>query len=93
MPLLKNNVVVADTWIHLGAEDALPVTGDIVVLFPRLLKDKLEVLFSRPDDRGFPERMGEIDEPRLLPGKVIVPGMTGSAPRAGQEAQHNNRAE
>jgi uncharacterized protein (DUF934 family) len=39
MPLLKNNVAVADTWIHLGADDALPATGDIVVPMARLQKD------------------------------------------------------
>jgi uncharacterized protein (DUF934 family) len=39
MPLLKNNVLVADTWIAVGAEDPLPDEGDIVVPFARLLKD------------------------------------------------------
>jgi hypothetical protein len=39
----------------------------------RLLKDKPEVLFGRPDDRACLEGMGEIYEPRLLPGKTIIP--------------------
>jgi uncharacterized protein (DUF934 family) len=39
MPLLKNNVAVSDTWIHLGADDAFPAAGDIVVPLARLVKD------------------------------------------------------
>lgn len=58
MPLLKNNVLIADTWLHAGAEDVLPASGDIVVPFARLLKEwetlnahpgKLGVLFGNAD--------------------------------------------
>jgi hypothetical protein len=46
-----------------------------------LLKNEPEVLFSRPNNRVYPERMGEINEPRLLPSKTIKLGMTGSTSR------------
>jgi hypothetical protein len=36
--------------------------------------------------------MGEIDEPRLLQGKTLKPGMTGSASRTSQQAQPNKPA-
>ncbi len=39
MPLLKNNTLISDTWIHAGAESQLPEAGDIIVPFARLLKD------------------------------------------------------
>ena len=31
MPLLKNNVLVPDTWISVETEGELPATGDVVV--------------------------------------------------------------
>jgi hypothetical protein len=37
MPLLKNNVLVADTWINTEAEGELPAAGDVIVPFARLL--------------------------------------------------------
>ena len=55
MPLLKNNVLISDTWIHAGTDDQLPEAGDVIVSFARLLKDfdtlskrqgKLGVVFS-----------------------------------------------
>ena len=39
MPLLKNNTLISDTWIHAGAEDQLPEAGDVIVPFARLLKE------------------------------------------------------
>jgi len=39
MPLLKLQGFVNDAWIHLGAEDTLPASGDIVVPYARLLKE------------------------------------------------------
>lgn len=58
MPLLKNNTLISDTWIHAGAEDQLPEAGDVIVSFARLLRDfetlskrtgKLGVVFSNVD--------------------------------------------
>ena len=39
MPLLKNNTLISDIWIHAGADDQLPEAGDVVVPFARLLAD------------------------------------------------------
>lgn len=39
MPLLKNNVLVTDTWIAVGADEPLPVDGDIVVPLTRLVAE------------------------------------------------------
>lgn len=39
MPLLKNNVFVADAWVNLGDEDALPELGQVTVSFARLQKE------------------------------------------------------
>jgi uncharacterized protein (DUF934 family) len=39
MPLLKSDGFVQDSWIHLGADDPLPASGDIVVPYARLLKE------------------------------------------------------
>jgi uncharacterized protein (DUF934 family) len=58
MPLLKNNALISDTWIHAGAEDRLPEAGDIIVPFARLIKEfdllsqrggKLGVILSNVD--------------------------------------------
>jgi hypothetical protein len=58
----------------------------------RLLGNELKTLFSRPHNRVRPERMSEINEPRLLPGKMITPRMTGHAPRGNQKTQYNKPA-
>ena len=47
MPLLKNNVLVADTWINAEADGDFPASGDVIVPFARLLKDWGE-LSARP---------------------------------------------
>ena len=58
MPLLKNNTLISDTWIHAGTEDQLPEAGDVIVSFARLLRDfetlskrtaKLGVVFSNAE--------------------------------------------
>lgn len=58
MPLLKNNHLVQDTWIAVGLDDPLPVQGDILVPFARLLREfetlsrragKLGVVFANVD--------------------------------------------
>lgn len=33
MPLLKNNTLISDTWIHAGADGELPNAGDVIVPF------------------------------------------------------------
>lgn len=58
MPLLKNNVLVPDTWVAVGAEETVPDGGNVIVSFARLLKDfealskrsgKLGVVFTNVD--------------------------------------------
>ena len=58
MPLLKNNTLISDTWIHAGADDQLPEAGDVIVPFASLLREfeslskrsgKLGVVFSNVD--------------------------------------------
>jgi uncharacterized protein (DUF934 family) len=44
MPLLNGHGFVNDAWIHLGLEDPLPASGDIVVPFARLLKEWEQIL-------------------------------------------------
>ncbi len=39
MPLLKDNAFIADSWNHLGTDDVLPDTGNIIVPFDRLTKE------------------------------------------------------
>jgi uncharacterized protein (DUF934 family) len=51
MPLLKNNTLISDTWIHAGADDVLPEAGDVVVPLARLIKD-WESLNGRPGKLG-----------------------------------------
>ena len=51
MPLLKNNSLVPDIWIHAGADDQLPEAGDVVVPFARLVKE-WDVLSRRPGKLG-----------------------------------------
>ena len=63
MPLLKNNVLISDTWIHAGAEDELPNAGDVIVPFARLLRDWGE-LSARPGRLGV--RFGNTDRAEAL---------------------------
>jgi len=63
MPLLKNNVLVPDTWIGAEAEGDLPPTGDIIVSFARLLKEWGE-LSQRSGKLGL--RLSNTDRPEAL---------------------------
>ena len=63
MPLLKNNVLVADTWINAEAEGELPAAGDVIVPFARLLKDWGE-LSQRQARLGL--RLSNTDRPEAL---------------------------
>ena len=63
MPLLKNNVLVADTWINTEAEGELPAAGDVIVPFARLLKDWGE-LSARPGKLGL--KLSNTDRPEAL---------------------------
>lgn len=63
MPLLKNNTLIADTWIDLGTDDNLPATGDIIVSFAQLLKD-WEQLSRRGGKLGV--RLGNVDNAEAL---------------------------
>ena len=51
MPLLKNDALIPDTWIHAGAEDQLPAAGDVIVPFATLQAD-FETLAKRPGKLG-----------------------------------------
>ncbi|MBI3674275.1 MAG: DUF934 domain-containing protein, partial [Rhizobiales bacterium] len=51
MPLLKNDTLIADTWIHGGLDDQLPEAGDVIVPFARLLRE-FDQLSHRPDKLG-----------------------------------------
>ena len=63
MPLLKNNVLVADTWINAEAEGDLPTSGDVIVPFARLLKEWGE-LSARPGKLGL--RLSNTARPEAL---------------------------
>ena len=51
MPLLKNNTLISDIWIHAGADDQLPAAGDVIVPFARLLRE-FETLSKRSGKLG-----------------------------------------
>ena len=63
MPLLKNNTLISDTWIHAEADGELPNAGDVIVPFARLLKD-WESLAQRHDKLGV--SLGNIDRAEAL---------------------------
>jgi len=63
MPLLKNNALVSDTWIHADAEGELPNAGDVIVPFARLLKD-FGALSERDGKLGV--QFGNTDRPEAL---------------------------
>ncbi len=52
--ILKSGKLVADAWVHLGDDDALPATGDVLVSRERLLT-QAEELAAR---RGAGHRVG-----------------------------------
>lgn len=63
MPLLKNNALVSDTWIHADAEGELPNAGDVIVPFARLLKE-FGALSARDGKIGV--QFGNTDRPEAL---------------------------
>jgi uncharacterized protein (DUF934 family) len=63
MPLLKNNTLISDTWIHAGAEGELPNAGDVIVPFARLLKE-WEQLSKRDGKLGV--QLGNVDRAEAL---------------------------
>jgi uncharacterized protein (DUF934 family) len=63
MPLLKNNTLISDTWIHAGADDHLPEAGDIIVPFARLLKE-WETLSQHNGKLGV--QLGNVDRAEAL---------------------------
>ncbi|WP_421694958.1 DUF934 domain-containing protein [Aestuariivirga sp.] len=63
MPLLKNNVLVPDSWTHAEAEGELPAAGDVSVPFARLQTD-WDTLSSRPGRLGL--RFSNTDKPESL---------------------------
>ena len=73
MPLLKNNVLTADSWINVDAEGDLPAAGDVIVPFARLLREWGE-LSARPGRLGL--RLGNTDKPEalgtFLPGLALI---------------------
>jgi uncharacterized protein (DUF934 family) len=70
MPLLKNNVLVADNWVNANAEGDLPAAPDVIVPFPRLLTEWGE-LSARPGRLGL--RLGNTDKPEAL--ATFLPGL------------------
>ena len=77
MPLLKNNVLVPDTWINADVEDELPAAGDVIVPFARLLKD-FGALSERDGKLGV--QFGNTDRPEALARS------SGVAPRSVESA-------
>ncbi len=65
MPLLKNNALISDTWIHAEAEGELPNAGDVIVPFARLLTE-WDALSERTAKLGV--RFGNTDKPEQLAG-------------------------
>ena len=63
MPLLKNNVLVSDTWIRAGAEDEIPNSGDVIVPLQRLLAE-WGSLSARDGRIGV--QLGNVDKPEAL---------------------------
>jgi len=63
MPLLKNNALISDTWIHADAEGELPNAGDVIVPFARLLKE-FGALSERDGKIGV--QFGNTDRPEAL---------------------------
>ena len=63
MPLLKNNMLVADGWVEAGAEGELPDACFIIVPFSRLLKE-WGALSARGSWLGV--RLGNTDKPEAL---------------------------
>jgi uncharacterized protein (DUF934 family) len=63
MPLLKNNTLVADSWVHVGTDGALPSGSDVIVPLPRLLA-AWDELAAREGRLGV--QLGNVDKPEAL---------------------------
>ena len=63
MPLLKNNTLISDTWLHADIDGEIPNAGDVIVPFARLLKE-FESLAMRADRLGV--RLGNVDRAEAL---------------------------
>ena len=71
MPLLKNNTLISDTWIHAEADGELPNAGDVIVPFARLLKE-WESLSQRDGKLGV--KLGNVDRAEAL--SVFLPSLS-----------------
>ena len=71
MPLLKNNTLISDIWIHAGAEGELPTSGDVIVPFSRLLKE-WEALSKRDGKLGV--ELGNAGRAEAL--AIFLPGLS-----------------
>ena len=67
MPLLKNSAIVPDTWIHAGAEGALPDAGDVIVSLNRLLAE-WDTLSARGGRLGV--QLSNVDKPEALANAI-----------------------
>jgi uncharacterized protein (DUF934 family) len=63
MPLLKNNTLISDAWIHVSADGELPNAGDVIVPFGGLLKE-WEILSQRQGKLGV--QLGNVDRAEAL---------------------------
>ncbi|WP_395686163.1 DUF934 domain-containing protein [Aestuariivirga sp.] len=63
MPLLKNGLVIADTWLQADADGDLPQQGNVIVPLERLLKE-WDRLSQRSGSLGV--RLGNTDRAELL---------------------------
>lgn len=63
MPLLKNNTLISDTWLHADVDGEIPNAGDVIVPFARLLKE-FDSLAMRADRLGV--RLGNVDRAEAL---------------------------
>lgn len=63
MPLLKNNTLLPDSWLHAEAEGEVPDAGGVIVPFARLVKE-FSTLAARTGKLGV--RFGNTDRPEAL---------------------------
>ena len=70
MPLLKNNALISDTWIHGNADGELPASGDVIVPFARLLRE-WEALSQRDGKLGV--QLGNVDRAEAL--SIFLPSL------------------
>lgn len=56
--IIRDRQVIDDAWLYLGADDAVPAAGDVVVSLPRFLADTAALL-ARPARLGVRIEPGE----------------------------------